>query len=436
MERKISFDLRFRKDNKDAVSFSEYFSEDLGRCMARFRISLVSEAVKNPEADSYIAFVLASADLNDQKFLASIISSASMDHVLILNIDPLRNVGKEFPIHKFRVRKFWDEIRETSEVRFFRRKSGENNALYWEMLTDIAVEIDTRNSHGNELKKGKVFLGQTDDYQAYDRENLLRDLTEMGYRVVPDRMLGTDYEECSNQIHAMLKDCNLIIHPIPLVYTRYFSGKQVSLVEHQFNISAEYCSKHAGDVPRIIWIPSDFEITDEENQIFVEKIQRDQDQTGNTTVLKLTLEELKKVYRKVLAGDKAVEAEKGLPDVYLIADRDDEKTGEKLIASHSAKGLSISKNYKGITYNQHLSYLANSEFVIINYSTENEPWFTMKVNDIFKSKGIQASKPFKKLILIKEKKDLDTTSFDNRFSEVHVSSMDEFKLDLSVNTNK
>jgi hypothetical protein len=97
--------------------------------------------------------------------------------------------------------------------------------------------------------------------------------------------------------------------------------------------------------------------------------------------------------------------------------------------------MAVKTNYKGITYNQHLKYLANSQVVVINYTSENEPWFTMKVNDIFKSKGMNSSKPFKKVILVKENKDLNTSAFENRFSEIHICSLEDLKLNLAVKNN-
>ena len=124
-----------------------------------------------------------------------------------------------------------------------------------------------------------------------------------------------------------------------------------------------------------------------------------------------------------------------MPDLYFVADRDDEKTGNRIISSTRWKGISIGINFKGITYNQHLKYLANSEFVVINYTAENEPWFIMKVNDIFKSKGVVSAKPFKKLILVKESNELNTAAFDNRFSEVHVGSLEDVKLNLAEKNN-
>jgi len=435
MDKTINLDFRFRKSNKETVNFSEIFFQDLRKCLSRFKVIVSQSESKASNPDSFIFIFLSAKDLEDLEFTKEILAFADSSNSILINIDPLKGIEKGFPLHKFKIIRFWDEIKETGEVRLFRRNASENNAFYWERITDISIEIDERYSLTKEVKKGKVFLAQTDNAQSADRDNLMRDLLELDYEVLPDRLFSYDFNECTEQIKQQLKGCKLIIHPIPLVYSKYFSDRQISLIEHQCVLSAQFTANKQHDLKRIIWIPSDFDITDEENQIFVEKIQRDQDQTNNTMVLKVTLEDLKKIYRRILSGEDLHTGDNNLPDVYIVADNDDETVGEKLMGPNPSKGLNIGNNFKGITFNQHLKYLANSEIVVINYTADNEPWFTMKVNDIFKSKALNASKPFKRLILVKGNKDLNTNAFENRFSEVYVGALKDVKLNLAVKNN-
>lgn len=434
MDKTISLNFYFRKSNKEVATFTEGFFKDLGKCFSRFKFSISLSDPKTTGTEGYNFIFFSKSDLDERQFINDILPLADSQSTFLINLDPIAIVDKGFPIHKFRTFRFWDEIKETSEVRLFRRGVSENNAFYWEKITDIAIEIVEKHSEKKSSKKGRIFLAQTDNAQSTDRDNLRRDLVEMGYEVIPNRLFSLDFKECTEQITQQINGCGLIIHLIPLVYSKYFSDKQISLVEYQCNLSSQYAGKQR-DVKRIIWIPSDFEITDEENQIFVEKIQRDQDQTQNTLVLKVTLEDLKKIYRRLLSGEDLHSVENNLPDVYVVADNDDEKVGEKIIKSSNTPDMAIKMNFRGITYNQHLKYLANSQVVVINYTSDNEQWLTMKVNDIYKSKGMNASKPFIKMILVKENKELDTTTFENRFSEVHVCSLDDLKLNLALRNN-
>ncbi len=433
MDKSINLCFRLKKENKSVSSFTEKFPDDISKCFSRFNIS-VNISENEPKDDDFVFIFLSKKDLDDSQFINSILIYADKPNTLLISIDDVKVVEKGFPIHRFKIYRFWDEIKETSELRLFRRKANENNALYWEKITDITLDIVEKIVEGSRKKKGKIFLAQTDNAQSEDRDNLRRDLIELGYEIVPNNLFNLDLNECTNEIEQLLKDCLLVIHPIPLVYTKYFADKQVSIVEHQCNLSSKLALSNK-EVNRIIWIPSDFEITDEENQIFVEKIQRDVEQGNNTLVLKVTLEELKKIYRKLLSGEYQYKVDKNLPDVYVVADDDDEKRQEKIMKSANSQNMAIKSNFKGITYNQHLNFLANSQIVVINYTSENEPWLTMKVNDIFKSKGLGDSKPFKKLILVKENKDLNTEAFEGRFSEVHVCSVDDLKLNLTISNN-
>lgn len=435
MDKKINLIFRFRKENKSVVSFTESFFQDLSKCFSRFKATVFLSDKQEVDSDSFVFIFLSKQDLDDSLFIKSLIPLADASNVSLITLDQINFIDKGFPIHKFKIFQFWDEIKETAELRLFRRGAAENNAYYWEKITDIAIEIVEKDTKLNDKKKGKIFLAQTDNAQSADRDNLKRDLEELGYEVLPNRLLSLEYSECAAQIEQQLLGCKLIIHPIPLVYTKYFADKQISIVEQQCELSSKIASEKHHGIDRIIWIPSDFDITDEENQIFVEKIQRDQDQSKNTLVLKVTLEELKKIYRKILSGEYQHKAENNLPDVYVVADDDDEKRDESIIKSANNPDVAIKTNFKGITYHQHLNYLANSRVVVINYTSENEQWLTMKVNDIYKSKGMNSSKPFVKLILVKENKELNTTAFESRFSEVHVCSLGDLKLNLAIRNN-
>ena len=433
MGKKISINYRFRKSNKEVATFTESFLQDISRCFSRFKVDITFSDAPVSKEDEITLILMSASDLDDRQFIDDVLKLSNNPGAVLINLNPIK-VDKSFPLHKFKIYSFWDQIKETGEIRLFRRGASEFNAFYWEKITDITIEILEKYSDVKESKKGKIYIAQTDNSQSSDRDNLSRDLIEMGYDVYPSRLLSLDYTECTEQIKQQLKGCSLIIQPVHLMYTKYFSEKEISIVEYQCNLSSSYAENNQHNVRRIIWIPSDFEITDEENQIFVEKILRDQNQTQNTLVLKVTLEELKKIYRKLLSGQSVQVEEKNLPDVYVVADKDDEKVSEKFMKSDNS-GMAIKTNFKGITYNEHLKFLANSQVVVINYSNENKQWLTMKVNDIFKSKGINSSKPFKKLILVKENKDLDTSAFEGRFSEVHVCSLDELKLNLAVRNN-
>jgi len=434
MRQAVNIDLNYNSNNIDAIGFITFFKSDLTRCLNRFKVNPTFTENESRQDDPAL-FFLSANDLNNSIYVKKLESLPNHNNnIYVVLLDTLKKNEFEQSLYKFHQFRFWDEVVETGELRLFRNDIPESLSYYWERITDIAVEVYEKFAiTGTRFFKPKVYLAQTDSAQASSRDNIRRDLNELGYDVFPEKNLSPSLDECTNEVLELVKESSLIIHPIPLNYSTYFNEKSISIVEHQCNITSQYLIESKEDIKRLIWIPSEIEITDEENLIFVEKILRDQEQIHNSKILKVTLEELKKNYRRVLSGeDTEDEKEKNqLPDIYFIADEELESLKNPSIAKES-NGNIFGYNKKGITYNQHLKNLANAQVVVVNYTSDNKEWFSVKVNEILKSPGLNISRPFKKLILLKGSADLNTCNLDTYFSEVHTGSIDNIKLDLEV----
>lgn len=432
MIKTVNIELKYNQSVQSNEDFANGFRSDLAYCMKRFNINLNFSGEGKSANDFSCKFtVVSNSDLYDSSYTEMLKQHLKEinNHYLIV-IDPIRSGADIVSQQKFLSFSFWDQIVETGETRYFRKENKETQHLYWERITDIAFEIAEKISKDSG-KKGSIYLAQTDDSQIQYRDNIRRDLGDLGYLVVPNKLFSRKYDESVEQVDAVFNEVDLIIHLIPASYTEYFANKGLSIVEHQCNLSAKHIQNKNNRTQRIIWIPSDFEVVDEKNQIFIEKIQRDQEQSHNTLVLKVNLEDLKKIYRQILAGESVAESKQtALPDLYVIADKNDD-----LLTSHIDKeakdaGLRFGINYDGISYNEHLRYLASAQVVVVNYSFENQQWINVKVHDILKSPGLETSKPNKKLVLIKKSKDLDTSHFEKYFNEVHVVEANDIKLNI------
>jgi hypothetical protein len=424
--------VSFNEQNQDFKPILDSFRDDLSYCLKRLR---VDSRFVNGEDGSYDfrLVIVGTNDFSSPKFIETCNLSTVQPNTFVVLYEPIPVVGNALAlaIHRFQCFMLWDQVAETGEIRFYRKDVQRTKAAYWERITDIALEISDRMGKGKKVRRGKVYLAQTESLQQADRDNLRRDLQDLGYEVAPSTLLSVNYDECCNQINEAVEGCDLIIHPVPPVYSAYFPDRAISIVEHQSNLSARYISDAQRAVKRIVWIPSEYEVVDEENQIFIEKIQRDQDQSHNSIILKVNLEDLKKIYRKILAGEEIKqEANAQLPDVYVIADDQEKIVADAMRREAQDAGLKVGVNFKGISYNQHLRYLANAQVVVINYTTENLPWINVKVTDILKSPGLDTSKPNKKLILIKGSKELNTEPFEEYFNEIHVVEANELKLNV------
>lgn len=436
MTQSVNINLYFNATNDEVVQFNQTLQEDLKRCLTRFKITPIYSTDHTKE--NITLLFLSVNDLKYSDFLSQINSFIDKRDIYILNLDLVNENIDGVKLHVFPIFRFWDEIVETGEIRLFRKSNIDGLSLYWEKITDIAFEIFENLTTANDklISKPHVYLAQTDAAQATNRDNIKRDIIELGYNVLPEKQLSPEIEESKSIILDDLKDSSLIIHPIPLVYSRYFLNSDLSVVEYQCNLSAQYITESKKSIYRIIWIPSELDIVDEGNQIFVEKVQRDLDQSTNSMVLKVSLEELKKIYRRLLTGDETEtkNCETQLPDIYLITD-EEIKDHEKQLKISGKNDHKIGFNFKGITYNQHLRNLANAEVVIINYTSENMDWLSVKVNEILKSPGLNIARPFKRLILVKETKELETSNLDSHFSEIYTGSLEKLNLNLEVKPN-
>ncbi|KAB2867302.1 MAG: hypothetical protein F9K37_12705 [Bacteroidales bacterium] len=429
MAQTINVNLTFNHAMQSNVNFVSNFKQDFTYCISRFNAKVVfNDDSKVDTPFDYHFIVVSNSDFYDSAFSTSLKDFIGDDRkTFVILLDPIKTSSDKIAIKRFVNYIFWDQVVETGESRLYRKDDKSTVHFYWERLSDIVFDIlDTGNS-----KKGIVYLAQTDDSQNQDRDNIKRDLSDLGYLVKPEKLISNNFEESITQVKESLSNSELIIHLIPSTYSEYFSGKGLSIVEHQCNISAKHINKGGKSLHRIIWIPSDFEVIDEQNQIFIEKIQRDHEHSNNTTVLKVNLEDLKKIYRKILLGDNTLKEDNLLlPDLYVIADQDQSPLTNKIDNEAKNAGLKFGVNYKGISYNEHLKYLASAQVVILNYSQENSQWINVKVHDILKSPGLEVSKPKKKLILIKHSKDLDTRHFEMYFNEIHVVDANNLKLNI------
>jgi hypothetical protein len=412
----LNISLWHNDQNSESSSFTALFQDDLTKCLDRF--GLKSNIQLNPDSakDDLHIIILSSADDVSSIFAAQLKTLGQPNAVIII-IDPIESA--KFDLEKYSLSiNFWDKLYTTGEIRLFRRDIPETRHLYWEKITDIVVELKNRLTSASKPKRGCIYLSQDDISHSADRENLMRDLSDLGFDVLPNKPLSSDFAECTDQITDALEKSQLIIHIIPPIYTPFFLNQHLSKAEHQCNVSALHLKSNP-KTNRIIWISSAYEITDEENQVFVEKIQRDQEQTIGSTVLKTSIEDLKKYYRQILLSNKPTETKTtGDPDVYIIADSNSNGLIKNIKGTLESKKFNIETNFTGITFNQHITKLAVARMVVLCYTIENEQWLTVKVNDILKSRGVDTYRPFEKLILIKGDNKINTDAHQAVFTHI------------------
>lgn len=433
MDGTVKIGLIFNPLNEETKRFLSHLKDDISKCFNRFSIQI--QFLEDKEfAKADFSFVLASKnDWKDEQYVKTCEPTLKKDNSFLFQIDQINQKEIINYIQNSITFSFWDIIPETGEILLYRNDNPKSIILYWEKLTDIVFEIKQKHFAKRKEKNETIYLALTDSSQKSDWDNIKRDLADLNFDIVPDRLLSFNQEKCSESIENYLSDSKFAIHMIPSVYTIWFKPTHLSMVEHQCNITADHIKNKDNNFHRIIWLPSDIEITDEQNQIFIEKIQRDTKHNINTTILKCNLEDLKKEYRNKLKDEKesSKENKAELPDVYIISDANQSIVIDELKKSLNGNKILIKDNFSGISYNEHLKFLANSKIVILHYTDENSPWLNVKVNDILKSPGLGMFQPFTKKILLKESKDLNTEEYAAQFTEILVGDINKTKAELT-----
>jgi hypothetical protein len=422
MPTEISISFWVNPVNQGSVKFVDELKLDLEKCLSRFKLSATFKNAEEADKSSYTVVTLSESDFNEPETAKQIRSFLSKSNAIAIFIDPidlhsLKESGSIKPIY------FWEKSYETSEILLVRKSTPDMQARYWEKVTDIVQLIEEGQKTATKAtQKPKVYISQVYNALQPEWENLMRSIVDLGYDVVPSSLLSNNIDECKQQITELASSAELIVLLIPPMYNPFFTTQHLSLAEHQCNITAQLIQTNATKAKRLIWIPSMYEAVDEENQVFVERIQRDDFHSQRTRVLKSPIEDLKRVCQQALSGQMDI-ISNDEPDTYLIFDSLNPTVRENIISKAQQQGISIKSNVDGITYRQHIETLAKSKVAAICYTSANETWLRVKTAEILKSKGMDSYKPFQKVVLLKTA-DGNGPS-DSTFTNI-VENVDEF----------
>ena len=200
---------------------------------------------------------------------------------------------------------FFELNAKTQEVIDFKSDSKEekdNN--YWLRITDLAYTIksfadaeDLSKSSNIALRTKTIFLAEVSVDQLKTRERLRRDLQLSGYYVLPERPLSKDAGEFSKEVKSMLEQSILSINIIGELYGDSPTGSDYSYQELQNRYFSEIFNTQiaAGKkqpVVRIIWSPPLLEPYEEKQIQYLKRINRDINNSDNTTLVQSTLYDL------------------------------------------------------------------------------------------------------------------------------------------------
>lgn len=321
------------------------------------------------------------------------------------------------------------------KVNLFNRKTttfefnNEDDALVaWSKLLDITYflkEILTPKESRQESKKF-VFLSETSLDQTTNRDEISRELQHFGFRILPLTILPNDLDEIKKDIEKCLDISLLIVQIFGAQYGNLVGNGRFSLPDYQNQVIEEFINQRTKDIRRIIWIPSGIRITDQRQNILLNKIRRDE--KINTEIIESPIEVFKSALQERITNEENEDLGEGQnPGLYLIyenEDRDSIQPIKNYIEKEGFNFLSLEQSSQENIYSNHLKYLKNADYILIYEGSKNLFWLKSKIRDLIKAPGIGRTKALDKISILSDRL-IDSKDFDFIANRLNFIKTDE-----------
>jgi hypothetical protein len=264
-------------------------------------------------------------------------------------------------------------------------------------LGDAPLANDKRTAHPK-----TIFLAATTSDLEPQRDQLRRELIEMGHQVIPKQPLPLVASELIAVVQGCLEQADIAIHFVGEYFGLVPEATELSMVALQNQVAARHCDNSS--LRRLIWIPRDLQSKDQRQAAFIRQLESEPNSVTGAELISDTLENLKVLLRTRWEREQA-ERDKPVrtsiagtaPRVYLICDQQDEGAIEPLEDFFYAQGIEVS--LPGFEANEsevqqiHIHNLRDCDAALIYYGAAGMHWVDFKIRDLQKAAGYRESRP-------------------------------------------
>jgi hypothetical protein len=249
-----------------------------------------------------------------------------------------------------------------------------------------------------------VFLAATTSDLEPQRDQLRRELIELGHTVVPRHPLPLVASELVTVVQNCLREADIAIHFVGERFGLVLEATELSVVALQNEVAARFCEDAA--LQRLIWIPRGLVPRDDRQASFVRQLQTDARAVTGAELIADTLENLKVLLRtrwdreqadRERVAQPSPSAAAGAPRVYLICDQQDEASIEPLQDFFFAQGIEVCLPGFDVGESEvqeiHIQNLRDCDAAVIYYGAAGMHWVDFKSRDLQKAAGYRDSKP-------------------------------------------
>ena len=330
----------------------------------------------------------------------------------------------------------------TGEPQEFRRFFGNDaERSYWMKLVDMAYDIyQIQNKISEESKvveeensdkEKTIYLANSGVDMIIQRDIVKRELLRHGYKVLPNHSLPKEVGALEHMVKDDLSKCCLSIHLIGEDYGYKPKGSELSVVDLQNQIAAQYTrdvveynekSESKEKFSRLIWLSPDLKNVSERQKIFIEDLKSDAASLDEAEVLQIQLQELKSIIREELVTggrfkSKDVKLSQEITEtngtvVYVIFDRLDRDKVKPILEYLTKKGLHVVTSlYDGDLIDLrylHQENLRRCDATFIYHGGSSKDWIKTKLQDILKAPGFGRVKSMRvNAVYLEDKSKLD-----------------------------
>lgn len=307
---------------------------------------------------------------------------------------------------------FFERDPQSGRLREFDEAFG-NTALerFHERVYDVAYDVaqvlkylgDAAHTGEKRTANPKtIFLAATTSDLEPQRDQLRRELIELGHEVVPKQPLPLVASELVAVVEGCLEIADIAIHFVGEHFGLVPEATELSVVALQNQVAARYCEN--SPLRRLIWIPRGLQTKDKRQASFIRQLQTESSSVTGAELIADTLENLKVLLRTRWEREQA-EIDKptraatvgGASRVYLICDSQDEEAVEPLEDFFYSQGIEVSlpafEADEAEVQQIHIQNLRDCDAALIYYGTAGMHWVDFKIRDLQTAAGYRDSVP-------------------------------------------
>jgi hypothetical protein len=289
--------------------------------------------------------------------------------------------------------------------------------IYWMKMVDLVYDLldsllalqDVAKKEGVQpiFARQTIYLAETTSELSVQRNVIKREIQRHGFKVLPDHTLPKDADSLVKTITDELEQSLMSVHLIGNEYGEMLEGLDRSVIDLQNKLAAEKAARSTvkNKLQRLIWINPNQQNSSDQQNSFIENIQRDLSTLESAEILQTPLEDFKNALRDELFKDQSKEApstpefhlDNKKKNVYFIYDRID-KDEAILIKKELVKaGLNVIEPAFGDNLldmrNSHLQKLKVFDLGVVFRGKVNDNWVRIKLLDMLKAPGLGRHKP-------------------------------------------